>query len=190
VGLADYVHGRRKVLGTVGVNERDNTVGDLSPGVVTCERTTGASSWCPNGEGAFQLGDMVTVRRLVAGTRKVGCDACSASTQQAATRPPSPGDVAPRGAPDGAVDIGDVVLGLRMAVGLEEPSARERLLVDVAPVEMARGSAVVRADDAVTVADVVVLLRSAVGLTSLLWPEDRLVVHVAEPVGYVGARRW
>lgn len=85
------------------------------------------------------------------------------------------GDVSPVGAPDGAVDIGDVVRVLRLAVGLETPSSTDLLRGNVAPRTLVAsgppelvepvGEPVV-----IDIADAVLLLRASVGLTTLVPP--------------------
>lgn len=74
-----------------------------------------------------------------------------------------PGDVAPPGAPDGVVDVSDVLLALTMATGRVEAD----LTADVAPFDPFGSRSLIRGDGAVDVADVLLLLRVAVGLTSL-----------------------
>jgi hypothetical protein len=80
------------------------------------------------------------------------------------------GDTAPAGAPDGRVDVADVVRGLRFAVGLDVPSLEEQRRADVAPADVTPGPPDVARPRAVApprvdVADVVLTLRAAVGLT-------------------------
>jgi hypothetical protein len=41
------------------------------------------------------------------------------------------GDVAPRGSPDGLVNAGDMVVLLRLVLGLETPDTRESALADM-----------------------------------------------------------
>lgn len=65
------------------------------------------------------------------------------------------GDVAPVGAPDGEISIGDAVVAARMALGLITPD----LDADVAPL----GSP----DGEITIGDAVVLARAALGLVAL-----------------------
>ena len=81
-------------------------------------------------------------------------------------------DVAPRGRPDGAVGIGDVVLLLRFAVGLEVPTAAELRAGDVAPAIVLPGfpeQATPRLDapGLLAVDDAVLALRASIGLTRL-----------------------
>jgi hypothetical protein len=75
----------------------------------------------------------------------------------------TPGDVAPAGAPDGVVDVADVLLGLSMSVG----SAPVDLAADVAPSTAFGSSRLIRGDEAVDVQDVLLLLRVAVGIDTL-----------------------
>ncbi|MBF0348473.1 MAG: DUF1566 domain-containing protein [Magnetococcales bacterium] len=65
------------------------------------------------------------------------------------------GDVAPLGAPNGEITIGDAVVAVRMAVGLITPD----LNADVAPLGNPNGE--------ITIGDAVVLARAAVGLVAL-----------------------
>jgi Zn-dependent metalloprotease len=80
------------------------------------------------------------------------------------------GDVAPRGATDGVVNVADVVLALRFAVALDAPTPDERRRADVTPFDtIAPGPPpLVRPvpDGRIDVADVVLLLRVAVGLSA------------------------
>jgi hypothetical protein len=80
------------------------------------------------------------------------------------------GDIAPRPGGDGATTVGDVVLALRFAVGLETPSGGEMDRANVAPATTVPGPPDVATPLAgalrkVDVADVVLLLRAAVALT-------------------------
>ena len=86
------------------------------------------------------------------------------------------GDVAPRGAPNGIVNIGDVVRALRFAVGLEVPTAAELRRANVAPANVAPGVPNVAAPTLagqarVDVADVVLVLQASVGQTVFTDPE-------------------
>ena len=79
------------------------------------------------------------------------------------------GDIAPRGRTDGAVGIGDVVVMLRFAVGLDAPTPRELRAADVAPAVVLRGNPDhatprLQAPAAIAVDDAVLALRASVGL--------------------------
>jgi hypothetical protein len=79
------------------------------------------------------------------------------------------GDVAPTGAPNGVVDVGDVVRMLRFATGLEVPTTDELHRANIVPFTvLAPGPPeLVRPHGTppiVDVADVVLALRASVGL--------------------------
>ncbi len=86
------------------------------------------------------------------------------------------GDIAPAGAPDGRLDIADVVRMLRMTVGLETPDAGEALRASLSPSQITSlGSLPVHAPTAappneIRVDDVVLALRASVGLIRLSLP--------------------
>jgi hypothetical protein len=82
-------------------------------------------------------------------------------------------------APDGRIDVADVIRALRIGVGLEAASERELLVADVAPARVEPTVGLGMGDGAIDFADVVRLLRGAVGLDDLAWPVHRLAVHVA-----------
>jgi hypothetical protein len=183
VTLQDYVVGRRKLLGLVAAHPRDVTCGDLSPGVVTCDMPTGRDNWCPQGNLTFQLSDVIVLRRLLVQVYQFSCAECA---PQVALAPPlRPADVAPRGRPDGAATVADVVMLLRMAVGLERPAGEELVRADVAPAARDGALTAVGGNGVVDVADVVLALRAAVGLDLLAWPERRLAVVLGAPVEQV-----
>ncbi len=71
------------------------------------------------------------------------------------------GDLAPYGNPDGVVNVGDALVCLRFALGLETPTAEDILHADVAPLG-ADGRP--NPDGIINVADALVILRKAVGL--------------------------
>ena len=73
------------------------------------------------------------------------------------------GDVAPFGSPDGLINVGDALLCLRFALGLEQghPTADELIHGDVAPLN-ANGCP--NPDGQINVADALVTLRLALGL--------------------------
>jgi hypothetical protein len=83
------------------------------------------------------------------------------------------GDVAPRGAPDGFVDVGDVILILRFASHLETPTADELALADVGPGTVSDDGVappffIPTPDGEIDVADVVVALRQSVSLVRVI----------------------
>jgi hypothetical protein len=97
------------------------------------------------------------------------------------------GDIAPLGAPDGVVDIGDAVVALRMTIGLETPTDQALQNGDVAPLKMdANGAAVVDSsgnviplpDKSIRIGDAVVLLRASVGLIRLPQKADTTLLSI------------
>jgi hypothetical protein len=86
------------------------------------------------------------------------------------------GDVAPRGAPDGQITIGDAVVVLRMSVQLETPTAAELRRANVAPATIVAGSPDVATPTlappvGVDIGDAVLILRASVQLTR--FPDPR-----------------
>lgn len=87
------------------------------------------------------------------------------------------GDIAPVAAPDGRVDVGDVVTALRMSVGLEPINAEQAIRANVAPADMTPASPApfatpnLSAPGVIDVGDVVLLLRSCVGV--VMFPQPR-----------------
>ncbi|OAQ20917.1 InlB B-repeat-containing protein [Thermosulfurimonas dismutans] len=73
------------------------------------------------------------------------------------------GDVAPLGNRDGWVNIGDALVTLRFALGLETPTEEDRCHADVAPLG-ADGRP--NPDGKITIGDALVILRKALGLVS------------------------
>ncbi|OAQ20903.1 PKD domain-containing protein [Thermosulfurimonas dismutans] len=71
------------------------------------------------------------------------------------------GDVAPLGSRDGQVNIGDALVTLRFALGLETPSEEDRCHADVAPLG-ADGTP--QPDGQITIGDALVSLRKALGI--------------------------
>jgi len=69
------------------------------------------------------------------------------------------GDLAPRGATDGQLNVGDLVVLNRLVNGLETPTATELLVADVAPVG--------NPDGVLNVADFLVLQRAVMGSVAL-----------------------
>jgi hypothetical protein len=84
------------------------------------------------------------------------------------------GDVAPAGAPDGRVNVGDVVRLLRFSVGIDVATAEEMVRGDVAPAALTGDPTAVpvrflRVGDArLNVADVVVALNASVGRVTIV----------------------
>ena len=76
-------------------------------------------------------------------------------------------DLAPPGAPDGLVTVGDVVRILRAVVAIEQLDADESASADVAPGSEVGGFWVAEPDCNLNVADVIVALRITVGLVTL-----------------------
>lgn len=75
------------------------------------------------------------------------------------------GDIAPLGSPDGLVNVGDALIGLRFALSLEpgHPTADELCHGDVAPLD---SSNLPNPDGHITVGDALVIMRRALGLIS------------------------
>lgn len=175
--LSDFVISRKKALGTIAQNARDSLCGNLGPASVACVPATGKIRLCsaPNASGnPITLSDVVVIRRLVSATHELSCTACAPRVTGVVR---VAGDVAPRGAGDGRVEIGDVVLALRTSVGLE-PAGGESMLADVAPARREAGVTLADGNGAVDVADVVLMLRAAVGLERITWPERQLEVRL------------
>lgn len=85
------------------------------------------------------------------------------------------GDAAPRGAPDGARNVADVVLALRVTVALDVPTTMELNALNVTPATVLPGppdfvSPTADAPLVVDVTDVVMLLRAAVALVTFTLP--------------------
>ena len=73
------------------------------------------------------------------------------------------GDIAPFGNPDGIVNVGDALIALRFALGMETPAQEDITNGDVAPLDM---DGMPSPDGAITVGDALVILRKALGLVS------------------------
>ncbi|OAQ20909.1 hypothetical protein TDIS_1036 [Thermosulfurimonas dismutans] len=71
------------------------------------------------------------------------------------------GDVAPQGSRDGQVNIGDAVLALRFALGLEIVTEEDRCHADVAPLGKNQQP---NPDGQIIIGDALVILRKALGL--------------------------
>jgi len=77
------------------------------------------------------------------------------------TNTKSDGDVAPLGSRDGTINVGDALVGLRFALGLEIPTQDDIHHGDVAPLD-AKGQP--NPDGVITVGDALVILRKALGI--------------------------
>lgn len=169
VSTADFVLARRKALGTVAENARDQVCGNVHPGTELCVPASGPKHWCPapNATAPFvKVGDAVVIRRLITSVYTISCAACDARTAQPAAR--VPGDISPRGAGDGRVDVSDVVLALRFSVGLDTPG-NEAGFGDVSPATRDEAGTTAEGNGVIDIADAVLLLRAAVGLERLSW---------------------
>jgi len=71
------------------------------------------------------------------------------------------GDVAPLGNRDGIVNIGDALVALRFALGLETPTQEDMAHGDVAPLDTENKP---NPDGKITVGDALVILRKALGI--------------------------
>ncbi len=186
VNLSDFVLGRRKITLAVETNDRDLTCGDLAPGAVTCVVADGPDAWCRQGDGLFKLADLLVIRRLVLQAYELSCTACAPRLATVDRR--LAGDVSPLAAPDGLVNVADVVATLRWSVGLDTPTREQALRADVAPASVENAVATVQGDSTVNVADAVLLLRASVGLSALRWPERDLALRIEMPAPTAGFR--
>ena len=185
VSLADFVLARRKVLGTVSINDRDRTCGDVHPGAYACQPAGQAGRWCSAPNALFQQGDAVLIRRRVSGTTTFACTGCPQAARGATPGElRRPGDLTPRGATDGALAINDVVLALRMSVGLESPTPDELRRADVAPADRGSGATEPIGDGRLDVGDVVLMLRATVGLETLRWPVRRVKARMIDALDF------
>ena len=73
------------------------------------------------------------------------------------------GDVAPLGNRDGIINIGDALISLRFALGLETPTQQDIQYEDVAPLD---ANDQPNPDGQITVGDALVILRKALGLVN------------------------
>jgi streptogramin lyase len=71
------------------------------------------------------------------------------------------GDVAPLGSRDGKVNVGDALVALRFALGLEHPSPEDTVHGDVAPLDSENKP---NPDGVINVGDALVILRKALGI--------------------------
>jgi hypothetical protein len=71
------------------------------------------------------------------------------------------GDVAPLGSRDGMITVGDALVALRFALGLETPTQEDSDHADVAPLD---SSGYPNPDGQITVGDALVILRKALGI--------------------------
>jgi hypothetical protein len=187
VNLADYIMARRLGLGIVTWHPHD-ACGDVHPGSLACDSLTGADHWCPQGNGSINLGDILVVRRMALLVLEVACEECAIQLARALpTERRVPGDVAPAARPDGRVDVADVTLALRLAVGLDGGAPDRVLRADVAPARPEGALLAVGGDGSVTIADAVLLLRAAVGLETLAWPLRELAVDIGSAPPFVGS---
>lgn len=193
--LLDIVNARRKLLTNAPRNARDLSCGNQFPGDIVCQEGSGIKHWCARPDAFFSLGDFIVLRRIVLQVYAVTCAGCA--PRGGAPEPYVPGDVAPRGATNGMVDVADVVTALRVSVGLDAATPEEIAKADVAPSLRQAALTLARGDGSIDVADVVLMLRAAVGLEQLAWPERRLAVrldsatqHVAFSAAVTGWPAW
>ena len=73
------------------------------------------------------------------------------------------GDVAPLGSRDGTVNVGDALVALRFALGLESPTQDDISHGDVAPLDASNKPS---PDGVINVGDALVILRKALGIVS------------------------
>jgi hypothetical protein len=71
------------------------------------------------------------------------------------------GDVAPLGSRDGMVNVGDALVALRFALGLETPTSEDTIHGDVAPLDVENKP---NPDGVINVGDALVILRKALGI--------------------------
>jgi len=89
----------------------------------------------------------------------IGCGKCVMNIGESA----SDGDVAPLGSRDGTVNVGDALVTLRFALGLEIPTQEDMIHGDVAPLDE---SGQPNPDGVINVGDALVILRKALGIVS------------------------
>ena len=89
----------------------------------------------------------------------IGCGKCAMNIGESAPD----GDVAPLGNRDGIVNVGDALVCLRFALGLETPTQEDIGHGDVAPLE---ASGQPNPDGVINVGDALVILRKALGIVS------------------------
>jgi len=75
----------------------------------------------------------------------------------------SDGDVAPLGSRDSKVNVGDALVALRFALGLEAPTSEDIAHGDVAPLDAENKPS---PDGVINVGDALVILRKALGIIS------------------------
>jgi len=73
------------------------------------------------------------------------------------------GDLAPLGSRDGNVNVGDALVALRFALGLETPTSEDIAHGDVAPLDAHNKP---NPDGIINVGDALVILRKALGIIS------------------------
>jgi PKD repeat protein len=177
VDLRDYRAARRKAHHRELVDEWDLRCGDLAPGAVTCRVRRAANFWCPAPDGRLRPKDANVIKKIARGGLVVGCAFCEVPEEPTAV-PFVPGDLAPMGAVDGVVTVGDVVFALRVAVGLNSAEGDQLVRGDVAPKGAEEGGSVAGGDGAIDIADVVAILDAAAGVETLRWPRRELEVAV------------
>jgi len=81
------------------------------------------------------------------------------------------GDLAPRGSPDGALNVGDLVVLSRFINNLETPTQREFIAADIAPLNAP--------DSALNVADFLILQRAVMGQVTLANVADNTAPNIS-----------
>jgi hypothetical protein len=188
VSLTDFLAARAKALQRLATNSRDTTCGNVGPAAPICTQTDGKVRNCPDPArtATFSLSDVLVIRKLALQVAVISCTACPAPQVPITRTTYVPGDVAPRGVGSGAVDIADVVVALRMAVGLETATASDLLAADVAPTVVSGAERLAMGNGSIDIGDVVLLLRSSVGLERLSWPQRAIVVRATAPAPRIG----
>jgi len=187
VSLTDFLLARSKALQRVATNARDTSCGNVGPATPVCTLPNGKVRNCPDPArpATFSLSDVLVIRKLALQVAEISCTACAPEVP-AGRISYVPGDVAPRGVGSGAVDIADVVVTLRMAVGLETATAADMLAADIAPGDMSGSDRLATGNGRIDIGDVVVMLRTAVGLEHLTWPQRTLVARAPGPTSRIG----
>lgn len=187
VSLTDFLLSRSKALQRVATNARDTSCGNVGPATPVCTLGNGRVRHCPDPArpATFSLSDVLVIRKLALQVAEISCTACAPEVP-AGRMAYVPGDVAPRGVGSGALDIADVVVALRLAVGLETATAGDMLAADVAPAETSGSERLATGNGRIDIGDVVLLLRSAVGLERLTWPQRTFVVRANGPAPRIG----
>jgi len=84
-------------------------------------------------------------------------------SSSSSTCPPNDGDVAPLGNRDGQVNVGDALVSLRFALGMETPTQEDMCHGDVAPLDINNQPS---RDGQISVGDSLVILRKALEIIS------------------------